>query len=411
MNNPRQQVVVIGGGAAGFFGAIQAANIYPDLEIVILEGAPKVLGKVEISGGGRCNVTHACWEPAELVKFYPRGTKALLGPFHKFCTGDTYAWFEDQGVPLKIEEDNRVFPVSDNSRSIMDALENAARKAGIQVVTKSRVADFRPVEGRWEVETTSGETYPADAVLVAAGASPALWKVLARLGHSIVEPVPSLFTFNISHPLLKDLPGISVPDATVSIRSMKLTTNGPLLITHWGLSGPAVLKASAWGARKMNEVGYDFQVRVNWTGHLERKDCLELLKKTRQEDGKRKFPAHRPVELPSRLWARMAEVATRKTGSNWGDLSNGDLEALAEMVCDCPFEVKGKSTFKEEFVTAGGVKLKEVDFRSFESKLLPGLYLAGEILDIDALTGGFNFQAAWTGSWIAGSALAEALRD
>ena len=402
-------ILVIGGGAAGFFGAIACAEADPAAQVVILERGPEVLGKVRISGGGRCNVTHACFEPKELVRFYPRGEKALLGPFHRFCSGDTVEWYESRGVPLKIEADGRMFPVSDRSQSIIDCLENAARQAGVEVRTRQKVVQMYPPEepGQdWKVMTAGGDAFFAKAILVAAGRSAAVWDLLRHLGHTVVPPVPSLFTFNIADPRVDGLAGLVAPNARVQIAGTKWSADGPVLVTHWGLSGPGILKLSAWAARELHERSYRFEIEVNWWGNTETEDIRQQFLRSRQEQARKLVRNANPSPLPQRLWERLTIAAGIGDQQRWADLGNRQLQELAEQNGRCLFSVGGKSTFKEEFVTAGGVALDEVDFKTFESKIHRGLFLAGEVLDIDAVTGGFNFQAAWTGGWIAGKAMA-----
>ncbi|MCB0705596.1 MAG: NAD(P)/FAD-dependent oxidoreductase [Saprospiraceae bacterium] len=398
--------LIIGGGAAGFFAAIRAAEMNPNAKITILEQGKETLSKVRISGGGRCNVTHACFDPTELVKFYPRGKNALRGPFTRFCTGDTMEWFESRGVPLKIEEDGRVFPTSDQSQSIINCLEGAAAKAGITVLKHKKVAQLYPPEEpgqRWKVLTIKGESYYGDALMLATGSSKFVWDLISHLGHTIVQPVPSLFTFNIALPWLHQLAGIAVPNAIVKIPKSKLETDGPLLITHWGLSGPAILKASAWGARELEAYNYDFDIKVNWLAGRSRESVTEQLRQEKQENARKKIDGRAPVEIPTRLWKAFCQQAGCTEDQRWADLRKDQLNKLAEFLCEHTFPVKGKSTFKDEFVTAGGVELKEVNFKKFESKIHDNLFFAGEVLNIDAVTGGFNFQAAWTGGWIVGT--------
>lgn len=405
----RMNIVIIGGGAAGFFAAIQAAELAPQATVRILEQSPHCLGKVKISGGGRCNVTHACFEPRELVKHYPRGSKALLGPFHRFMTGDTMAWFEERGVPLKIEADGRVFPQSDDSQSIIDCLLQAAKAAGVQIYPRCKVRRLTPpdeVQVRWQVHTAE-ETFEADRVLVASGSNPATWRWLAELGHRIETPVPSLFTFNLSDERIGALPGVSVLDAEVKVGQSKLLADGPLLITHWGLSGPGVLRLSAWGARELHARDYRFDLQVNWQPGQQVGDWLARWQRLRQQQPKKAVNNSPQADLPARLWQSLCHQAGIDKGVRWAELTRPQAQALATELAEGHYTVQGKSTFKEEFVTCGGVELAEVDFRSMESKLLPGLYFAGEVLDIDAITGGFNFQAAWTTGWIAGQAMGE----
>ncbi|MCB0572226.1 MAG: NAD(P)/FAD-dependent oxidoreductase [Phaeodactylibacter sp.] len=403
----KKRVIIIGGGAAGFFAAIRFAELAPEAETRILEAGREVLGKVKISGGGRCNLTHACFVPKELSKFYPRGERELIGPFHRFCSGDTVDWFEKRGVPTKIEEDGRMFPVTDNSQTIIDCLWDAARNAGVQAHLQQRVHLLEPPgepHGHWLVHTKENR-YTADAVMIAAGSSPAMWKLLGALGHTIVEPVPSLFTFNIRDARIEGLQGLSVPKATVYVQGAKLQASGPLLITHWGMSGPAILRLSAWGARELAKLNYTFTVRVNWLGQsLEQ--VREVLDGQRQDTPKKQIQANPLFALPTRLWRSLTTGAGIDEQLRWAELGNKGLGRLAEELVNGVYAVEGKSTFKEEFVTAGGVSLREIDFKTFQSKLFPGLFFAGEVLDIDAITGGFNFQAAWTGGWIAGEAMA-----
>ncbi|MCB0579654.1 MAG: NAD(P)/FAD-dependent oxidoreductase [Phaeodactylibacter sp.] len=402
----KKRIIVIGGGAAGFFAAIRCAELNPEAEVTILEAGKDVLSKVKISGGGRCNVTHACFVPKELSKNYPRGERELIGPFHRFCTGDTVEWFEKRGVPTKIEEDGRMFPTTNKSQTIVDCLQESARRAGVEVLLQQRVHRLEPpAEGRphW-LAHTKARSYPADTVLVATGSSPAVWKVLAELGHCIVDPVPSLFTFNIRDPRIEGLPGVSVPKAEVKVEGSRLIATGPLLITHWGMSGPAILRLSAWGARELAEKKYSFSIRVNWVNqHVE--NVRETLNELRQNEPK-KQPYARPLfGLPTRLWRSLLAHAGVPEQARWAELSKNATNKLTEELAQGSYAVNGKSTFKEEFVTAGGVDLKEVDFKTFQSKLFPGLFFAGEVLNIDAITGGFNFQAAWTGGWIAGEGM------
>ncbi|WP_116125273.1 NAD(P)/FAD-dependent oxidoreductase [Lewinella sp. IMCC34183] len=402
--------LILGGGAAGFFAAIRIAERRPGGRVTILERGRSVLEKVRISGGGRCNVTHACWEPKELVKFYPRGGRELLGPFHKFACGDTMGWFADRGVELKIEEDGRIFPVSDDSRTIVDCLWGEARRLGIGVVTGTRVtrilapAPRRPdAAPSWTVEA-GDQRFSADTLVVTTGSNPAVWKLLAELGHTIVPPVPSLFALNIKDARLAGLAGISLPWAAVRATGDGLSAEGPLLVTHRGLSGPAILRLSAWGARHLHPRGYAFEVAVNWLARRTT-DVFEELARARDDRSRQQMSTRSPVELPARLWQSLVRAAEIPEDQQWAQLSNAQLRRLAEELTDGRYRVTGKATNKDEFTTAGGVDLREVDFRHFRSKHYPTLYLAGEVLDIDAITGGFNFQAAWTGGWLIGEAM------
>lgn len=392
------ELVVVGGGAAGFFGAITYAESHPGARVIILEAGSKLLAKVEISGGGRCNVTHACFEPRELVSYYPRGHKELLGPFHRFMTGDMMAWLEERGVPLKIEDDGRIFPVTDSSRSIIDCFLSSCEKSGVVVQRHSRVEQLTEGDGCLQIHT-GGRCYRAGRVLWATGSSPAAWRLLGRLGHHIVPPVPSLFTFHIAMRGLNVLAGVSVPQATVQPEGMPHAATGPLLITHWGLSGPAVLKLSAWAARELHALDYRFRLRVNWTGESPGQ-IRERIDRYRAEEGAHTVRNSRWPDIPRRLWVLLCQMAGI-ADQRWAELSKAQIAALAEAIGAGAFQVKGKSSFKEEFVTCGGIDTTEVNMRSMESRIVPGLHFAGEVLNIDAVTGGFNFQAAWTTAWIA----------
>lgn len=397
-------LIVIGGGAAGFFGAISAANQNKDLKVLILEKGKRVLEKVRISGGGRCNVTHSCFDPKILSTFYPRGGRELLGPFHKFGPGDTIHWFESKGVALKTEADGRIFPTSDDSNSIVNCLQSERERLGISLKLGSRVTTLKQLDsGYWSVHTDF-EHYQSSAVLMASGSNPHVYKLLEQVGLPIITPVPSLFTFNCHDSRIKGLPGISVENAELTIAAplskRKMNASGPLLITHWGFSGPAILKLSAWGARLLKEVEYQFVLKVNWLG-IPRLNAENLLE---SQDKKGKL-SRSPFKIPQRLWLGLLAHLKISALSNWGDLSKKNKNSLLRELLEGEFEIKGKSTFKEEFVTAGGVDLKAIDFKTFQSKDFPGLFLAGEVLNIDGVTGGFNFQAAWTGSWLAGQAI------
>lgn len=402
-----KRFVIIGGGAAGFFAAINAAELNPEIEIIILEASGNVLQKVKISGGGRCNATNACFEPRELVKFYPRGAKELLGPFHQFMTGDTMEWFENHGVPMKIEDDNRVFPEANTSQAIIDCFLQHVEKYKIKVLKKHRVLSVLKKEETFKIET-SEKSFVADYLLIATGSTPKMWDIVGNLGHSIVKPVPSLFTFNIQHRLLDGIPGLSVPYATVKVLGQKMEESGPLLITHWGLSGPAVLKLSAWGARSLEEQQYQFDIEVNWISKRE-EHVLETLRRLKKTQPKKQVSIRSVFEdVPKRLWEKLVLTAGVPDQCQWAQLSNKELQSLTNQLTACKLRVNGKSTFKEEFVTAGGIDLKEINFKRFESKQHKNLFFAGEILNIDAITGGFNFQNAWTGGWIVAQSVASA---
>jgi predicted Rossmann fold flavoprotein len=409
-----RKIIVVGGGAAGFFAAIAAAECGAD--VTILEKSSRVLDKVRISGGGRCNVTHACFEPREFVTRYPRGGRALLGPFSKFSARDTVAWFEARGVKLKTEPDGRMFPVTDASQTIVDCLMNAATKAGVKLrlnCTLETVVRFP--EGRFEL-TLGGASGPAsreyiccDRLLLATGGcrAAAAGQLAASLGHTLETPVPSLFTFQIESPWLRELAGVSLADAEVSIPAAKLRERGPLLVTHWGLSGPAVLKLSAWGARALHDLNYQFPLLVNWLPASNPEKIIQEFQARRETAGA-KLVINVPLfPLTARLWDQLALAAGLPRDARWSALTRQQAHALAQQLTRTEFLVSAKSLNKDEFVTCGGVKLGEVNFQTMESKLCPGLLFAGELLDIDGITGGFNFQAAWTTGFIAGQAMAK----
>lgn len=401
MSNFRKHIVIIGGGAAGFFAAINCAQKNPDYRITILEQSSKTLQKVKISGGGRCNVTHACFDNRELVKNYPRGEKQLLSVFSKFNPTHTIDWFEQRGVELKAEEDGRMFPITDNSQTIIDCFLQEINQAGVSVITNCTVDALEFDGGKWRVKTNK-QDWTADALLVAAGSSLRLWKVLETVGHHIVTPVASLFTFNIQHALLTGLQGLSVKKATVQLTqypAIELAPS-PLLITHWGLSGPAVLKLSAVAARELAECSYRFSIKINWCG-LSETSVLNDLVQFKHSSPKKNITANPLYGIPLRLWERICQQVKGISNKNYADASKETLQSLARWLSSCELKVNGKSTFKDEFVTAGGVDLHEIDFKTMQSKKMPGLYFAGEVLDIDAITGGFNFQAAWSTAWVA----------
>ncbi|TDE01090.1 NAD(P)/FAD-dependent oxidoreductase [Flavobacterium sandaracinum] len=405
--NQNFDIIIVGGGAAGFFTAINIVEKNPKLKVAILERGAEVLQKVRISGGGRCNVTHACFEPNELVKFYPRGEKELRGPFHQFCSGDTIEWFEKHGVELKIEADGRMFPVSNSSQTIIDCFLKATQKLGIAVLTGQSVQSiFNPeVSGEkfWKIETQT-ENYLAEKLILATGSNPKIWEMLQSFGHAVITPVPSLFTFNIKDSRIKELPGVAAL-ATVKVKDTKLTSTGPLLITHWGMSGPAILKLSAWGARILHDKNYQFTIFVNWLNDADQEDVEKKLKELKQEHAKKSVSKKSPFEITNRLWESLVLASGIEAETKWADLSKIQLQNLANQLTNGTFQVNGKSTFKEEFVTAGGIDLKEINFKTMESKLHENLYFAGEIVNIDAITGGFNFQNAWTSGFIVANAI------
>ncbi len=395
--------IIIGGGAAGFFTAINAAEMQPAAKILILERGKEVLTKVRISGGGRCNVTHAEFVPNELSKNYPRGEKELRGPFHTFMTGDTISWFAKRGIELKIEEDGRMFPVSNSSETIINCFLAETARLGIKVLKNHPVRNLEKDGVFWKISTAEA-SFTAKKVLVATGSNPKIWEMLTILGHNIVPAVPSLFTFNIQDERTKDLPGLST-FASVEVIGEKLAGEGPLLITHWGMSGPAILKLSAWGARELNDLNYNFQIKVNWLPGYSSEEIMDQLMVLKMEHPKQHCGKYAQFELPKRLWQSLVKASGIDDTIIWADLNKKQLLDLSGQLTQSIFNVNGKSTFKEEFVTAGGVNLKEVNFKTFESKLQKDLYLAGEVLNIDAITGGFNFQSAWTGGFIAAKAM------
>ncbi len=399
-------IAIIGGGAAGFFSAIHAKENHPKARVVIFEKSKKVLSKVKISGGGRCNVTNGCTSVSELCKAYPRGGKKLKKAFHLFNTTHTMDWFESRGVPLVTQEDNCVFPVSQDSQSIIDCLMNATRRLNIKIETGIGIKAIRPLEMGLELTFIKKEHAPQtfDKVIVATGGSPKRsgleW--LEALNHKIENPVPSLFTFNMPAEPIKELMGIVVEEALVNIQGTKLKSDGPLLITHWGMSGPAILKLSAFGARILSEMGYEFKVQVNWVNERNNEIVLQELKKLTQEHSKKILANIRPYFLPVRLWHYLIEKANLSKEQKWAELGKKSLNRLMTILTNDEYQVKGKTTFKEEFVTCGGVSLESIDLNTMQSKVCKNLYFAGEVMDIDAITGGYNFQAAWTTGFIAG---------
>jgi len=401
--NQNFDIIIVGGGAAGFFTAINIVEKNPKLKVTILERGSEVLSKVRISGGGRCNVTHACFEPNELVKFYPRGEKELRGPFHQFCSGDTVEWFSNHGVELKIEDDGRMFPVSNSSQTIIDCFLEATQKLGIKVLTGQSVQSIFKKDNFWKIETQN-ENYITEKLILATGSNPKIWEMLQTFGHAIVNPVPSLFTFNIKDARIKELPGVSA-QVTIKVKDTKLTSTGPLLITHWGMSGPAILKLSAWGARILNEKNYQFTIFINWLNDVDTDETRKILKDLKQEHAKKAVSKKSPFDFPNRLWESLVLASNISEETKWSDLTKVQLQNLTNQLTNSSFQVNGKSTFKEEFVTAGGIDLKEINFKTMESKLHKNLYFAGEIVNIDAVTGGFNFQNAWTSGFILANSL------
>ncbi|MES2558525.1 MAG: NAD(P)/FAD-dependent oxidoreductase [Bacteroidota bacterium] len=402
----KRKVIVIGGGAAGFFSAITCAQASKDVEVTLFEKTGKLLSKVAVSGGGRCNVTHACFDNKILSGSYPRGEKQLKSAFSRFTTTDTIKWFEAHGVKLKTEADGRMFPQTDNSQTIIDCLTKEAKKAKVTVRTEVGVKDIRPrFDGGFMVELSTGEQLECDKIIVATGGSPKTegFEWLRKLGHQIVEPVPSLFTFNIPNNQIVELQGIAVDPARVKIVDTKIEFSGPVLITHWGLSGPAVLKLSSFCARMLAEKEYDFKIQISWLNNKKEDALRQELFNIKAANPTKHIGNLLPVVLPKRL----VEFLLQKCGINpdkrWADITKEEIQLLQEHFLYDTYHVQGKTTFKEEFVTCGGINLDDVDFKTMESKRCKGLHFAGEVLDIDGITGGFNFQAAWTTGFIAGT--------
>ncbi len=411
MAEPRR-ILVAGAGAAGFFAAITCAEGDPSAEVTLLELTAHPLAKVKVSGGGRCNATHACFDPLELAKNYPRGSRELIGPFNRFGPTETIAWFKCRGVELKVESDGRMFPVTNDSGTIVACLEGAARKAGVRLLTGMGLSSLEALPGpdgsRFRATLSTGEAFIARSVLLATGGVKAGsgMSLAATLGHKVEPPVPSLFTFHIDDPRLLGLGGVSAPRVSVAAQGTRLREVGPILVTHWGLSGPAVLRLSAWGARELNALGYRFTLAVNWAEPETPGRVRHLLERDRSAHPKRKVSTANPFGLPARLWERLVAAAGIHADATWASISNDALHGIVSQVTSSEFSVSGKSMNKEEFVTCGGVNLSEVNMATMESRLCPGLYFAGEVLDIDGITGGFNFQAAWTTGWQAGQAMA-----
>lgn len=398
------QVAVIGGGAAGFFSALSAKAHHPDAQVTIYEKSDKLLSKVKVSGGGRCNVTHSCFRVSELVKFYPRGEKPLKKAFGVFNPTDTVAWFQQRGVELKTEPDGRMFPTTDSSQTIIDCLMKECQKLGIGIKTKSQIKSLAPAKEGFVLTFKSRETKTVGKLIVATGGSPRSegFSWLRELGHSIEEPVPSLFTFNMPNESIKELMGVVANPATVRVMGSKLKSTGPLLITHWGMSGPAILKLSSFGARTLNDLGYRFKALVNWTGDKSEQEIREVLAETVSNHSKKKVQNVNPFGLAGRMWDFLLGKIEISETMIWKNMGKKNINQLVHVLMNDEYSVEGKTTFKEEFVTCGGISLKDVDIKTMQSKPVPNLYFAGEVLDIDGVTGGFNFQAAWTTGFIAG---------
>ena len=406
----QERIVIVGGGAAGFFAALACAEARPEAEILILEKTAHFLAKVKISGGGRCNVTHACFDARELTRRYPRGERALIAPFKQFQAADTVAWFEQRGVKLKTEADGRMFPTTDSSQTIMDCLLNLANDIGVKLKTNCDVQRIvKAAGGGFELTLPNGKQMPCDKLLLATGGcrTPALGQLAISLGHTLEAPVPSLFTFHVETPWLRELAGVSLDKVEASVPGAKLRERGALLLTHWGLSGPAILRLSAWGARELHDRNYQFALQINWLPDANPEKLAAAFQTCRRSQPA-KFIVNTPLaKLPSRLWEQLVIASGIARETRWAALSGAGQHRLIQQLLRSEFPVTGKSLNKDEFVTCGGVRLNEINFKTMESKLCPGLFFAGEVLDIDGITGGFNFQAAWTTGWLAGRAMAE----
>lgn len=403
-----KHLIVIGGGAAGFFCAVNAARLNTGLKVTILEKSGKLLSKVKVSGGGRCNVTHACFDIDEMSKKYPRGTVFIKKTFHQFFTNDTIQWFEERGVKLKQEKDGRMFPVSDSSQSIIDCLFREANRYKVDIIMNSEVQVVEKKDELFALQLANGKKYAADFVCIACGGYPktAMFNWLIHTGHSIEPPVPSLFTFNMpNHPITK-LMGIAVENTVIKVTGTKLVNQGPLLITHWGFSGPGILKLSAMGARIFSACNYQFSISVNWLPAYTEQEMITYFSQLRFELATQKIYSKNPFGLPQRLWEFLLSTTSIDSSKKWADVPAKEMNKLAKIITASEFNVNGKTTFKEEFVTAGGIKLNEIDYNSMMSKIVPNLFFAGEIVDIDGVTGGFNFQHAWTSGFIAADKIA-----
>ena len=403
-----KHLIVIGGGAAGFFCAINAARMEPSLKVTIIEKSNKLLSKVKVSGGGRCNVTHACFDIAEMSKQYPRGQHFVKKAFHQFFTKDTINWFEERGVKLKTEEDGRMFPVTDSSQTVINCLLQEANKLGVEILMNKEVKSLSMVNGEWSIKLSDSHLLTSHFCCIASGGYPksSMFDWLKELGHSIEEPVPSLFTFNLPKLPITKMMGVSVEKARVKIIGTKLEEEGPLLITHWGLSGPAVLRLSAWGARELKIKNYELRIVINWLPDYNEENLRKKFQELRITNASQKVVNKNSFGLPSRLWEFLAGQAGIKDEWRWADLPSTEQNKFIKNLCGYECEVKGKTTFKEEFVTAGGIKLNEVDANTMMSKKVPNLFFAGEVLDVDGITGGFNFQHAWTSGWVAAKTIA-----
>lgn len=401
-------LIIVGGGAAGFFGAIQAAELKPGQKIIILEKTNKLLAKVRISGGGRCNVTHHCFEPTKLSHHYPRGQKPLKSLFRKYQASDLINWFEKRGVKLKTEEDGRMFPVTNDSATVIDCFLSQVHQHGIKIEMNAGVEEIKIIPDGFEV-VCENKRFPGKKVLIALGGHPNAhaYNFIKNLGHTIIPLIPSLFTFNDSQKEFKDLMGVSVPHGVGRIAGTKFYQEGPILITHWGLSGPAVIKLSAWAAEYFHQKKYEATILISWIKETQEEVVRKFLLDYKSTNKKRKIYSYPLFDLPQRLWIRLCELAEIEEQKIWDELSNKNLNKLLELLIRCPFKIKGKTTFKEEFVTCGGVELSEVDIETMESRKLKNLFFAGEVLNIDGETGGFNFQAAWTTAYVAATSISK----
>jgi predicted Rossmann fold flavoprotein len=406
--NTSYHLIIIGAGPAGIFAALSAVEADPDLKVLILEKGQAPLAKVKVSGGGRCNLTHTCYDPRELTSYYPRGGKELLGSFTRFQPADTMAWFEEHGVELKAEKDGRVFPASDDSQTIIDCLLGEIDKFGVELRTGVRVEGVSLEDGGFRVSTSDAGELTTQKVLIATGGGSAkMFKLAAALSHNIIPPVPSLFTFNIKDPRIEGLSGVSMPDVALLLPDHKISARGPLLITHWGLSGPAVLSLSAWGARVLHDADYKMNLMVDFMPKHDLEELAAIILEKKDLASRSGIAKNVPYKfIPVRLWSKFLTKAGINQELTWREIADKKLRRLAHLIKFAEFQIEGKGEFKDEFVTCGGVDLKEINFKSFESKSIPGLYFAGEVLNIDGLTGGFNFQSAWTAGWLAGKAIA-----
>jgi predicted Rossmann fold flavoprotein len=394
------RIAIIGGGAAGCFAA---ANVPEGHSVQLFEKTGKLLQKVKVSGGGRCNVTHACFEIPELIRRYPRGQSLLKRSLHRFGPQQTIDWFQERGVKIKEEADGRMFPVSDDSQSVIDAIVAAMNRRGVVISLNKSLTEIYAEDGSWVLRFADTSSFSCDKILLAPGSllKPEQWSWLKKLGHTIQEPAPSLFTFNLPGNAITSLMGVAVPNATVRLTGTRISQQGPLLITHWGMSGPAVLKTSAWAARYLQEQQYGARYTVNWLGDVSEPDCAEQLADLRQYQGKAQVGQRNPFGLPRRLWDFFLERAQIAPETRWAELSSAARQKLQTALVADPYEMRGKTTFKEEFVTCGGITLTEVNPQTMESRIAPGLFFAGEALDVDGITGGYNFQHAWSSGWIA----------